>query len=193
MTIEWRQIPGLAKGYEASACGKVRNPKGRVLRPIPNRQRSLKYNVYADDGRPTTRTVKSIQTCELSPCLPVVPGERWQLISGYEDYFVSSSGRVWSLLTGKLLKAGTTKHGYAVVNLKGDPKQVHTLVMGAFVGARPPGNVIRHLNDRKADNRLANLSYGTQRENMADAKVNKVRSGKRSRRPESNFVLSFGC
>jgi hypothetical protein len=42
-------------------------------------------------------------------------------------------------------------------------------VLKAWVGARLPGQVVRHLNGNKRDNRLANLVWGTQAENVADS------------------------
>lgn len=41
--------------------------------------------------------------------------------------------------------------------------------MEAFVGPRPIGSLIRHLDGDHTNNRPFNLAYGTQIENMADA------------------------
>ena len=46
---------------------------------------------------------------------------------------------------------------------------VHHLVAKAFIGPRPKGQQVRHLNDILADNRLANLAYGTPLQNTADS------------------------
>lgn len=43
---------------------------------------------------------------------------------------------------------------------------VHRMVLTAFVGPSELGT--RHLNDLPDDNRLVNLMWGTQKENMAD-------------------------
>ena len=45
---------------------------------------------------------------------------------------------------------------------------VHRIVMAAFVGPRPPGKEVRHLNGDGSDNRISNLRYGTHAENMRD-------------------------
>jgi hypothetical protein len=42
-------------------------------------------------------------------------------------------------------------------------------VLAAFVGPRPNGQLIRHVDGNAKNNQLGNLSYGTQIENMADA------------------------
>lgn len=44
---------------------------------------------------------------------------------------------------------------------------VHRLIMLAFVGHAPPGMVVAHLNNDPSDNRLVNLKYCTQKENIS--------------------------
>jgi hypothetical protein len=45
---------------------------------------------------------------------------------------------------------------------------VHALVLSAFVGPRPPGLEIRHLDGNPRHNDLSNLAYGTTSENARD-------------------------
>jgi hypothetical protein len=45
-------------------------------------------------------------------------------------------------------------------------------MLETFVAPRPPGAVVRHLDNNRANNRLENLCYGTHAENMADARAN---------------------
>ena len=45
---------------------------------------------------------------------------------------------------------------------------VHQLVVRAFVGEKPEGNVVLHVNGDPCDNRLENLRYDTQSENVLD-------------------------
>lgn len=114
--------------------------------------------------------------------------ERWLPIPGYEgNYEVSDRGNVRSVdririgtdgiaqkRRGQILR-GTigARDGYRCVNLRtgggnGRVTPIHRLVLLAFVGPLPPGMVSRHLNGNPTDNRLENLKYGTQSENMHD-------------------------
>ncbi len=66
-----------------------------------------------------------------------------------------------------------TKAGYISVRLSlGNGRKVtrllQHLVLEAFVGPRPPGLVCRHLDGDPGNNRLTNLRWGTQAENVAD-------------------------
>lgn len=47
---------------------------------------------------------------------------------------------------------------------------IHHLVLLVFCGERLPGQITRHLNSDPGDNRLTNLQWATQTENMADRK-----------------------
>lgn len=52
-------------------------------------------------------------------------------------------------------------------------RHVHTLVLEAFVGPRPPGMFACHENDIPSDNRVENLRWDTPRANRLDS----VRNG----------------
>ena len=119
--------------------------------------------------------------------------EKWVPVYGFEGFYeVSSFGRVRSvdhytepkidsmgrrqprtLMRGKIISQRKHQFGYWVVTLSKNNKVftrvVHRLVAEGFYGARPKGNVIRHLNGNPEDNRVENLAYGTQKENMQDA------------------------
>jgi hypothetical protein len=94
----------------------------------------------------------------------------------FPNYEVSSLGRVRNR-RGLLMKPRVRKDDpYLTVRLRGGAKQqwgmqipIHRLVLSAFVGPLPEGLVSRHLNGNAADNRLDNLAYGTQKENVQDA------------------------
>ncbi len=106
---------------------------------------------------------------------------------GLAGFRVGADGSVWTKKsrngyrwTGiwRRLKAGPNKQGYPQVVLLGKHYCVHNLILLAFVGLCPEGMVCRHLNDIPSDNRVRNLCWGTQAENLADARRNgrKMRS-----------------
>ena len=118
--------------------------------------------------------------------------ETWKAIPGWEElYEVSDQGRVRSKdrvvyahysptfeyagrrRRGKILRASLNPKGYPMVTLgrnvnERSPRTVHALVMLTFVGPRPVGKEVRHLNGDSRDARLSNLAYGTHSENMRD-------------------------
>jgi len=107
--------------------------------------------------------------------------ENWKSVVGFEGiYEVSDLGRVRGVdrldsggrrWVGKVLKPHLNK-GYPIVTIccNGKPRtrQVHTLVLTAFVGPKPQGKECAHSNGNRADARLDNLSWKTPVENCAD-------------------------
>ena len=96
--------------------------------------------------------------------------ENWREVPGHPGYIVSDLGRLARLL--QVEPTGSSK--YSRVNIlnaagKAVVRLVHQLVLEAFVGPRPKGALVRHLNDEPADNRLENLRWGSPKENTEDA------------------------
>jgi hypothetical protein len=104
--------------------------------------------------------------------------ETWRPVLGYEGlYEVSSFGRIRSSARqgtpGKTLIGVINRVGYVVVALWKENRQstrtVHRLVLEAFAGPCPEGHECRHLDGSRTNNKLANLTWGTSRENSQDA------------------------
>lgn len=112
--------------------------------------------------------------------------EVWKPVIGFEGlYEVSSLGRVKSLIaakngkkntriSNKILKPGQDSYGYCRVRLTGHDGElhqwmVHRLVMIAFVGEVKDKPQVNHINGIKTDNRLENLEWVTQSENVLHA------------------------
>jgi hypothetical protein len=97
--------------------------------------------------------------------------EEWKPVKGFPGYDVSSCGRV---RRGDLmLIQGTKETGYRRVSLTKNGKQfrryAHVLVAEAFVGSRPDGTEVNHIDGNKANNTPANLEYVTHAENVRHA------------------------
>lgn len=101
-----------------------------------------------------------------------------------DRYFVSSDGRIWSVIRQILLRM-TTRNGYHSVCLyKEDVKKsfhVHRLVALAFLPRMSSDLVVNHKNGNMTDNRVENLEWISQRENVSHALETglKVPKGKR--------------
>jgi len=105
-------------------------------------------------------------------------------IPGFPGYKIGDNGNVYSEWvcvqygvyvqsgTWRQLKGGPDKDGYRKVilcnNGKRSYRRVHMLVLEAFIGPCPPGYVAAHDNGVRWDNRLSNLLWKTQQDNMAD-------------------------
>jgi len=109
--------------------------------------------------------------------------EEWQAIQGFDNYIISSSGRVMNVKTKKILKphlssglrkSGRPKKRYLSVRLYKDGKRsrpeysIHRLMLSAFVRNPREFEIGCHRNDNTFDNRLENLYWGTHKQNMDD-------------------------
>jgi hypothetical protein len=119
--------------------------------------------------------------------------ERWLAVPGFEGFYeVSSHGRVRScersnthfnkrvgVMTrcrrAQIKSPSGGPNGYLSVRLYRDGRahafSVHALVCRAFLGERPSGQEVRHLDGERHNNRLDNLAYGTKAENAADRRA----------------------
>lgn len=107
---------------------------------------------------------------------------RWVPIVGFEHrYLISDDGQIKATAApgrgrpnaDRILKLSKA-NGYLQVKLHPGrneppiPRRIHQLVLEHFVGPRPPGEVGRHLNDNRLDNRVENLAWGSLSDNTQD-------------------------
>lgn len=102
--------------------------------------------------------------------------EKW--IPGFEgSYAVDSDGNLISYKRNRrtFLIGGIDKDGYRKAILCMDGKRrylrVASLIAAAFIGERPQGMVVRHIDGNLLNNRPENLAYSTQKENIADKEL----------------------
>ena len=107
----------------------------------------------------------------------------WKAVWGYEGlYEVSDTGVVRSLprpsTSGGILATASRGGRYLQISLCRNgvcsTKDIHIVVLEAFVGLCPPGMQCRHLDDNKTNNYLSNLVWGTQTENAYDSVRNRT-------------------
>jgi hypothetical protein len=101
--------------------------------------------------------------------------EEWRPAPGFPGYEVSSLGRILSRRQGReiVLASWVTPKGYHFVRLSRSlydvkAEAVHRLVATTFLGPRPEGMEVRHLDGDSSNNRLANLTYGSHSQNVRD-------------------------
>ena len=117
--------------------------------------------------------------------------EIWKEIKGFENYEVSTLGRIKSLARtiiykdgrvykykSKILKPNINTAGYFYVNLfkntKSETKMIHQLVAIAFLNHKPNGLklVVDHVDSDRLNNELYNLQVITTRENTSKGFIN---------------------
>ena len=93
-------------------------------------------------------------------------GEVWKACKGHEGYDVSDAGRVRSWKRYKTREEPqvlrpSNSNGYPYVNIGGGPRRIHELVARAFIGPKPEGMIIMHIDGHKDNNAADNLCYNT--------------------------------
>lgn len=123
-----------------------------------------------------------------------VYAEEWRVVPDFPAYEVSDLGRVRRHISargwgaGHVLKPAAAHSGHLYVMLsdrKGNARKqfVHRLVALAFFGPPPArGALVLHRDDVPTNNSPANLYWGTHRQNIEDAKLNRRPATERRKR-----------
>ena len=101
--------------------------------------------------------------------------EIWKTIAGFNDYQVSNLGRIKSFKKGKekILKTGLNTNKYHWLKLfkksESKCKLVHSLVAEHFLENKFNLPFINHIDGVKTNNKLSNLEWCTQKQNVNHA------------------------
>lgn len=89
-------------------------------------------------------------------------------MKNWNGYLVAEDGSILNK-DGSLKSAKVSEKGYLFsnfyVNGKSICKQFHTIVAEAYLGVRPIGYEVDHINNIRSDNRACNLQYLSKSEN----------------------------
>lgn len=109
--------------------------------------------------------------------------ETWKDVEGYDGrYRISNLGRVrsekrlvshyrggLSMRKERILKGTSSSRGYPCVGLSKDANtksyRVHVLVAKTFIGDRPKGMTVSHIDGNSENNQLTNLCYESLKDN----------------------------
>jgi hypothetical protein len=101
--------------------------------------------------------------------------EVWKFINGYENYEVSSFGRVRNIKFGKFLKPVNNSYGYQKVMLRRNNKKyncnIHRLVAETFIDNPNNKIFVDHINGKILNNCVSNLRWASNSENQMNRKL----------------------
>ena len=96
--------------------------------------------------------------------------EEWRNTVQDEYYLVSNEGRVKH--DGRLLSGSIHKDGYIFVNIRGKKYAKHRVVAEAFIPNPDNKPYVNHIDGNKQNNKVENLEWCTQSENIIHAYAN---------------------
>lgn len=95
--------------------------------------------------------------------------EFWKMVKDYEDYSVSSFGRVRNDKTDKIMKPSKNTQGYYQVGLYKNGKEkkhrVNRLVAIAFLPNHDNKPMVDHIDENKMNNNITSLRWATRSQN----------------------------
>lgn len=99
--------------------------------------------------------------------------EEWRFVHDHPHVEVSNLGNVRNVWRNQVIARRQQRHqnGYLTVTVRtgvkrGVVRRVHVLVAEAFIGPKPIGMDVNHIDGDKANNRLENLEYVSRSENL---------------------------
>ena len=103
--------------------------------------------------------------------------ECWRKLEDYDNYSVSSFGRIRNDITKRILKPATSSSGYYKVNLYQNNKKktinVHRLVAIYFIANPMNKKCVDHIDHDRKNNHTSNLRFATYQENNQNKSIQK--------------------
>jgi len=103
---------------------------------------------------------------------------------GFDKYCACSTGRIYSLRSGSYLVPVLQANGYCQVTLSQDGRRrnfsVHRLIASAYMETDDERQIVNHKDGNKQNNKLSNLEWVTQQENVHHAILTGLRCGTRN-------------
>ena len=96
--------------------------------------------------------------------------EEWKVTAQDECYKVSSEGRISH--NGRILSGSIHKDGYIFVNIRGKQYAKHRVIAEAFIPNPERKPFVNHIDGNKQNNKVENLEWCTQSENIKHAYCN---------------------
>jgi hypothetical protein len=107
----------------------------------------------------------------------VIENEVWRIVNDYQNYEVSSHGRVRNVITGRILKPVINSAGYYNIILFKEGKRkiagLHRVVAAAFCENLDNKTYVDHRDRCRVNNNCNNLRWVTFSENCRNRSINK--------------------
>lgn len=106
------------------------------------------------------------ETVELK--IKTIP-EGFYKLNKFPEYYISKEGQFYSTKQFKIMKVRITPGGYLSISLRRQQYFIHRILLEQFMINKPENYEqlkINHINGNKQDNRLENLEYVTQIQNI---------------------------
>jgi len=90
-------------------------------------------------------------------------------VTGFDGYYVSDDGKVWSEKSKRFLKSSLCNSGYKMISLcvNGMCKRmsIHRMVASAYIDNPENKRTVNHIDGDKTNNHVDNLEWATYKEN----------------------------